>query len=217
MNKSTKKIVMTGMFSALAYALTCLGNLIPIKVAGFLDYDPKDIIIVIAGFIVGPIPTIIISTITALLELITISTTGPIGFLMNIISSCAFALPASVIYHKKRTFSGAVIGLCTGVVSMTVTMVLWNYLITPLYMGIDRSVVVGMLATVFLPFNLIKGALNASLAMLLYKPVVKAMRGARLLDSSEGKKGNVKVLLIVVCVLLVSACVLGLLVMGGII
>jgi len=53
--------------------------------------------------------------------------------------------------------------------------------------------------------------------MLLYKPVVKAMRGARLLDSSEGKKGNVKVLLIVVCVLLVSACVLGLLVMGGII
>lgn len=217
MNKSTKKIVMTGMFSALAYALTCLGNLIPIKVAGFLDYDPKDIIIVIAGFIVGPIPTIIISTITALLELITISTTGPIGFLMNIISSCAFALPASVIYHKKRTFSGAVIGLCTGVVSMTVTMVLWNYLITPLYMGIDRSVVAGMLATVFLPFNLIKGALNASLAMLLYKPVVKAMRGARLLDSSEGKKGNVKVLLIVVCVLLVSACVLGLLVMGGII
>ena len=217
MNKSTKKIVMTGMFSALAYALTCLGNLIPIKVAGFLDYDPKDIIIVIAGFIVGPIPTIIISTITALLELITISTTGPIGFLMNIISSCAFALPASVIYHKKRTFSGAVIGLCTGVVSMAVTMVLWNYLITPLYMGIDRSVVVGMLATVFLPFNLIKGALNASLAMLLYKPVVKAMRGARLLDSSEGKKGNVKVLLIVVCVLLVSACVLGLLVMGGII
>ena len=217
MNKSTKKIVMTGMFSALAYALTCLGNLIPIKVAGFLDYDPKDIIIVIAGFIVGPVPTIIISTITALLELITISTTGPIGFLMNIISSCAFALPASVIYHKKRTFSGAVIGLCTGVVSMAVTMVLWNYLITPLYMGIDRSVVAGMLATVFLPFNLIKGALNASLAMLLYKPVVKAMRGARLLDSSEGKKGNVKVLLIVVCVLLVSACVLGLLVMGGII
>ncbi len=217
MNKSTKKIVMTGMFSALAYALTCLGNLIPIKVAGFLDYDPKDIIIVIAGFIVGPIPTIIISTITALLELITISTTGPIGFLMNIISSCAFALPASVIYHKKRTFSGAVIGLCTGVVSMAVTMVLWNYLITPLYMGIDRSVVAGMLATVFLPFNLIKGALNASLAMLLYKPVVKAMRGARLLDSSEGKKGNVKVLLIVVCVLLVSACVLGLLIMGGII
>lgn len=217
MNKSTKKIVMTGMFSALAYALTCLGNLIPIKVAGFLDYDPKDIIIVIAGFIVGPIPTIIISVITALLELITISTTGPIGFLMNIISSCAFALPASVIYHKKRTFSGAVIGLCTGVVSMAVTMVLWNYLITPLYMGIDRSIVAGMLATVFLPFNLIKGALNASLAMLLYKPVVKAMRGARLLDSSEGKKGNVKGLLIVVCVLLVSACVLGLLVMGGII
>lgn len=217
MNKSTKRIVMTGMFSALAYALTCLGNLIPIKVAGFLDYDPKDIIIVIAGFILGPVSTIIISVITALLELISISGTGPIGFLMNIISSCAFAVPASVIYQKRRTFGGAIIGLCVGVVSMAVTMVLWNYLITPLYMHVDRSVVAGMLASVFLPFNLIKGALNASLAMLLYKPVVKAMRGARLLDGAQGKKSDVKVLLIVVCVLIVSACVLGLLVMGGII
>lgn len=217
MNKSTKKIVMTGMFSALAYALTCLGNLIPIKVAGFLDYDPKDIIIVIAGFILGPVPTIIISVITALLELISISGTGPIGFLMNVISSCAFALPASVIYHKKRTFSGAIIGLCTGVLSMAVIMVLWNYLITPLYMNVARSVVAGMLLSVFLPFNLIKGALNASLAMLLYKPVVKAMRGARLLEGSQGKKNDIKVILIVVCIMVVSACVLGLLVMGGVI
>ena len=177
MNQTTKKIVMIGMFSALAFALTCLGNLIPIKVAGFLDYDPKDIIIVIAGFIMGPIPTLIISLITALLELITISTTGPIGFLMNVISSCAFAVPASVIYQKNRTFKGAVIGLCTGVLAMCATMVLWNYLVTPLYMHIDRGAVAKMLPTVFLPFNLIKGSLNAALAMLLYKPIVKAMRG----------------------------------------
>ncbi len=217
MNQTTKKIVMIGMLSALAFALTCLGNLIPIKVAGFLDYDPKDIIIVIAGFILGPIPTLIISLITALLELITISATGPIGFLMNVISSCAFAVPASVIYQRKRTFKGAVIGLCVGVVAMSATMILWNYLITPIYMHIDRGVVAKMLPTVFLPFNLIKGSLNASLAMLLYKPIVKAMRGARLLEGTGSKKSDTKVLLIVVCAMVVAVCVLGLLIMGGII
>ncbi len=217
MNQTTKKIVMIGMLSALAFALTCIGNLIPIKVAGFLDYDPKDIIIVIAGFIVGPIPTLIISLITALLELITISATGPIGFLMNVISSCAFAVPASVIYQRKRTFAGAVIGLCVGVVAMTATMMLWNYLVTPLYMNIERAVVAKMLPSVFLPFNLIKGSLNASLAMLLYKPIVKAMRSARLLEGAESKRADTKVLLIVVCAMVIAVCVLGLLVMGGII
>ena len=214
----TRKIVMIGMLSALAFVLTCLGNLIPIKVAGFLDYDPKDIIIVIAGFILGPVPAMIISLVVSLLELITpVSGTGPIGFVMNVISSCAFALPASVIYQKRRTFGGAILGLCVGVASMALTMVLWNYLITPLYMHVDRSFVAGMLLNTFLPFNLIKGSLNASLAMLLYKPLVKAMRGARLLDSAQGKKSDTKVLLIVVCVMVAAVCVLGLLVMGGVI
>ena len=38
-------------------------------------------------------------------------------------------------------------------------MLLWNYLITPIYMGMDREeIVVPMLIPVFLPFNLVKAA-----------------------------------------------------------
>ncbi len=217
MKFDTRRIVMIGVFSALAFVMTCLGNLIPIKVAGFLDYDPKDIIIVIAGFILGPVSALIITVITALLELITISTTGIIGFAMNIISSAFFACTASIIYQKRRTFSGAIIGIISGVLAMCVAMMLWNYLITPLYMTVTREAVAKMLPTVFLPFNLVKGSLNASLAMLLYKPVVRAMRGARLLDRVEAKKSDVKVLLIVSCVMVIAICVLGLLILGGVI
>lgn len=219
----TKKIVMIGVFSALAFVMTCLGNLIPIKVAGFLDYDPKDILIVIAGFILGPASALIISVITALIELITISTTGPIGLVMNIISSAFFACTASVIYQKKRTFAGAIIALLCGVVAMCLSMMLWNYLITPLYMTspngelVSREFVASLLPTVFLPFNLIKGTLNASFAMLLYKPVVNAMRSAHLLERVEGKKSDTKILLIVGCVVLIAICILGLLILGGVI
>ncbi len=218
MKSNTRKIVMIGMLSALAFVLTCLGNLIPIKVAGFLDYDPKDIIIVIAGFILGPISAIIITIITALLELVTISTTGIIGFVMNVISSAFFAVTASLIYQKKRTLSGAIIGLICGVVAMCLAMMLWNYLITPLYMaGTSREMIAKMLPTVFLPFNLIKGSANAALAMLLYKPVVNAMRRARLLDKIESKKSETKALLIIACAVIVVICVLSFLVLGGVI
>ncbi len=216
----TKRLVMIGVMSALAFALTCIGNLIPIKVSGFLDYDPKDIIIVVAGFILGPISALAITLVTATLEAITISQTGPIGFLMNVISTSFFVVPATLIYQKKRTLLGAVVGLCVGVLSMCVAMMIWNYLITPLYMvGTTREMVAEMIPTVFLPFNLIKGTANASLAMLSYKPLVNALRKSNMLESidGQGKRAERKILLIIVSGCIFAVCVLGFLVMGGVI
>jgi hypothetical protein len=75
---------------------------------------------------------------------------------------------------------------------MAVAMLLWNYIITPFYMGVPRATVAGMLMTVFLPFNLIKGGINAGLTLLLYKPVVGALRKAHLAEpsSSGAQKGT---------------------------
>ena len=42
-----------------------------------------------------------------------------------------------------------------------------------------------MLPTVFLPFNLVKGGLNMAVTLLLYKPVVTALRKARLVPDSQ--------------------------------
>lgn len=58
---------------------------------------------------------------------------------------------------------------------MVLVMMLWNYLVAPLYMGIPREEVVKLLLPAFLPFNLIKGGLNAAITMLLYKPVVSVL------------------------------------------
>ncbi|MBQ7090989.1 MAG: ECF transporter S component, partial [Clostridia bacterium] len=155
------------------------------NVAGFLSYDPKDAIVAIGSFIFGPLASVVITVIVSFVEFISISGTGPIGLLMNIISTCAFALPAAVIYKKKHSMGGAIIGLSVGVIFMTACMVLWNYLITPYYMDVPRAVVVDMLLPTFAPFNLIKGGLNMGLTLLLYKPIVSALRRARLVPQGE--------------------------------
>jgi len=105
-----------------------------------------------------------------------VSGTGPVGLLMNMLSTCSLAFTASLIYSKRRTIAGAVTGLAAGVIIMVVCMILWNYIITPLYMGVPRAVVVNMLIPVFLPFNLLKGIYNAAITMLVYKQLSKILR-----------------------------------------
>ena len=117
----------------------------------------------------------------------TVSETGWIGAVMNLVSTCSFACVAALIYKKKHTLKGAVIGLLAGVVCMVIVMILWNYLLTPIYMGYPREAVVPMLPTVFLPFNLLKGGLNAAITMLIYKPVVITLRKADLIPASSAK------------------------------
>lgn len=181
---STKYITTVGMFCAIAYVAMLIGDIVP-KISGFLSYDPKDAVIAIAGFIFGPLACVFISVIVSLIEMLTVSTTGPYGLLMNIISTCAFTVPAAWFYRKRRTHRGAVTGLAIGTVFMVACMIVWNYIITPFYMGVAREQVAAMLVPVFLPFNLIKGGINAGLTLLLYKPVVDTLRRAKLVEPSQ--------------------------------
>lgn len=188
-SQTTHKIVVTAMLIAVSYIAALLSQLIP-PVAGFLSYDPKDAVVAIGGFLYGPMTAVVISVITSLIEMVTLSTTGVYGLIMNVISTCAFVVPAALLYKKLHNMKGAIGGLVLGMVAMTVSMLLWNYIITPMYMGVDRSVVVGMLPTVFLPFNLIKSGINTGLTMVLYKPLVTALRRANLVPAHEGKSGG---------------------------
>ncbi len=181
---STRYMTAVAMFAAVSFVAVLVSKVIP-NVAGFLSYEPKDAVIVIAGLLYGPMTSVLISVIVSFIEMITISTTGPYGLLMNVVSTCAFAVPAAWYYQKHRTQKDAVIGLAFGMITMAVAMLLWNYIITPFYMGVPRETVAGMLMTVFLPFNLIKGGINAGLTLLLYKPVVGALRKAHLAEPSS--------------------------------
>lgn len=215
---NAKKLAVMAMLCAIAYVVMFTLR-IPVK---FLTYEPKDSIITIGGFMLGPLAAAAMSIVVAFLEMITVSDSGPIGMLMNVMAACAFSCTASFIYLRKRTMKGAVIGLSAGVFAMTAIMLLWNYLITPYYMGGDiaeaRQTVVGMMVTLLLPFNLLKAVGNMALVMLLYKPVVTAVRKAGLLPPSEGgKAAKLDPFFIVAAIVLLVTCILLFLVLKGVI
>ena len=147
--------------------------------------------------------------------MVTVTDTGLIGFVMNVLSTCAFACVASAIYSRKRDMVGAVLGLLAGLVTMTAVMLLWNYLITPLYLHVTREQVAAMLLPVFMPFNLVKAAMNAAVTLLLYKPLVGALRKAKLLPETKTGKGSVKWGVILPALFVLVTCVLLVLVLSG--
>lgn len=215
MNDNIKRICTLGMLSAIAYLVV---SLIRIPVVMFLSYEPKDVVITIGGLIYGPAAAMIISVVVSLIEMITISETGIWGLIMNILSTCAFACTAAAIYKRKRSMTGAVVGLLVGVVLMVGIMLLWNYLVTPIYLGYPREEVALLLPSVFLPFNLFKGGLNAAITLLLYKPVVTALRKASLIEPAASAQTRRKGLgLLPVALLILITSVLVLLVMKGVI
>ena len=176
MKSRTRTIAATGTLCALAYAAAAAGR-VPLVL--FLKYDPKDIVIAVGGFAFGPSASFAIALAVSLAELFTISETGLWGLLMNVISSCSFACTASLLYKRRRTALGAATGLLCGWGCMVCVMLFWNYLVAPIYMGCSRQAAAQLLLPVFLPFNLIKGGLNAAITMLLYKPLAAALRRAR--------------------------------------
>ena len=178
----TRKLALLGMFSALAFVVMMVGR---IPIVMWLKYDPKDVVIAFAGLLFGPVSSLAVSLVVSAVEMVTVSDTGVIGFIMNVLSTCSFVCTAAFVYSRRRTLGGAVLGLVSGVLLMTAAMLLWNYLITPLYMNQPREAVAPLLIPMFLPFNLFKGSLNAALTLLLYKPVVRALRRAKLIEREE--------------------------------
>ena len=197
-----KTVTSLGMLTAVAYVTMLLSKMLP-QVYGFLQLDVQATAITIGGFLFGPLSAAIISIVVALVEMFTVSDTGPIGLVMNVLATCSFCCTASWVYKRNHTKKGAVLGLSAGLVVMVIVMLLWNYLITPIYMTVNgelvtRAQVAAMLPTLFLPFNLAKGGMNMAATLLLYKPVVTALRASGLVppsQSAEVKKFNLGFLL----------------------
>ena len=71
-----------------------------------------------------------------------------------------------------------------------------------------------------LPFNLLKGGLNTALTLLIYKPVVRALRRANLIEPQKEAAPQIarsrKIGLTLVSLLLLLTCVFFVLVLKGI-
>lgn len=182
----TKTLVTMAMLTALAYAVMSVCKIIP-KVGGFLSLDAIDAVIGVGGFLFGPAAAVMMIVVEALIEAVTLSTTGWYGFVMNVLSTVLLICPAVLVYRRKGKTSGAVIGLAVGVAFRLLGMIVFNYIVTPMYFGMPRASVVDLMPMIAV-FNLVKGVLNAALLMVIYPPVSAVLRRAGLVAPSAARE-----------------------------
>lgn len=200
----TKKLTVLAMFVAMAYL--CL-FVFRFKVQ-FLSLEIKDVFITICGFIFGPLTAVGVAFVEALLEMVTLSDTGIYGAVMNFAGSAAFAGTASLIYKYRKNLMGALVGLVTAILLMSGIMIILNILITPFYMKAPRDVVISMIPTLLLPFNLIKGSLNSAFVFLIYKPLSEALKGIGMLPKTNEFKFDKRSVIITIASLIIIVIII---------
>ena len=82
---TVKTVTSLAMLVALTYLAMLISNMLP-KVSGFLQMEIKGTVIAIGGFLFGPLSAAVISIVVAFIEMFTISDTGIIGCVMNLLA-----------------------------------------------------------------------------------------------------------------------------------
>lgn len=212
-----KKIVATGVFAAFAY-ICCV--LFHFRVS-FLSFELKDSVMAVGAMSLGPIAGGAMVVIVCLVELVTISSTGVYGLVMNLLSSLTYVCVGSAIYHRHRTMRGAITGTVVASVAMVLVMIGANCVITPAYMHVETAEVIALIPTLLLPFNVTKTLFNSAVVFLLYKPVTNALVSAGFLpkrasasveavhtEPSADVKRRRRILVPVLSAVIVVACLL---------
>jgi riboflavin transporter FmnP len=191
---SPKYITTVAISAALAGLLMLLEIPLLFLAPSFYKVDLSELPVLICSFYLGPVAGVLTEFLKILIKLLfKSSTTAFVGELANFAVGCALVLPASMIYHFRRTKRTAIGGLAVGTAVMTVFGSLFNavYLLPafaemfhmPLEAIVDmgakiHSGITGVTSFVLLavaPLNLLKGVVVSVLSMLLYKRVEQIM------------------------------------------
>ena len=193
----THKIAVTAMLSAAATVLMFLEFPIPFLIPSFVELDFSELPALLAAFSLGPVSGAVVCLVKNVIKGLLFSGTGGVGEMCNFLLGVCFVIPAGVIYHYRKTRTGALIGALVGAAIMAVCSVPVNYFISyPVYtvfLPIDAIIsmyqeivqrfgdffhaswqVNGLLSCLIIfnaPFTLLKGLLDMALCFLVYKPL----------------------------------------------
>lgn len=193
---TTRKIAMTGMFSAVAGILMLFEVAVPFAPA-FYGIDLSELPVLLCGFAFGPVAGVLTEFVKIIIKLVFKPTsTAFVGELANFCVGCSMILPATIIYHIKKKKIAAIIGSVAGTMAMTVFGTLFNavYLLPTfavMYnMPLDALVGMGtainanvtdvftFVAFCVAPLNLLKGAGVSILTFVLYKPLSPILKAS---------------------------------------
>lgn len=172
------RLCIMAMLTAVSVVLVTTIHMPLIPSAGFLEYDPADIPVLIGGMMLGPIHGIIILLVASAIQAMTVSSAnGIIGFLMHFIASSALVLVVSLIYRKRKTVLSLIIGLIAGSIAMTAVMIPLNIIFIPLlFPAVTTETVIGMLIPAIIPFNLLKAGINSVITFAVFTPISHVLK-----------------------------------------
>ena len=176
---TTKNVAGMAIFAALSFVIYLLE--IPIFAgtpASFLELDFSNVFVMLAGFMYGPIPAVIITVIKETIH-IAVGSTGGVGELANIIITISYVLLPSILYYYKKGFLTVILSLLGACAIQVVTSLLVNkYINFPFFTGsapfVPTEISDGLYSSLWvyvLAFNAIKSVAISVVTILLYKKV----------------------------------------------
>lgn len=135
----------------------------------WLKYDASAMPAMVCGFAFGAGGGLAVGIAGAIIHGILMADFS--GAVMNILVVIGFVVPAAIIYRKGRTFPRAIVGLVASVICAVIMAIIGNLVITPAYLGVPLDAVVAMILPILVPFNLLKGIINAVLTLAVYKSI----------------------------------------------
>ena len=194
---SAKRMTQIAMLSAAATILMYFEVPLPFA-PPFYKIDFSEVPVLVGAFAIGPMAGVLIELVKVMLHaLIKGSASAGIGTLANFLIGACMVVPAGLVYKKKHTKKGALIGLSLGTAAMTVGGCFLNaYVLLPFYakaFGMPIEALIGMgtkvnasikdMMTFVLfavaPFNLVKGICVSLVVLIIYKSLSPIFKMAR--------------------------------------
>ncbi len=165
---STRNLVVLAMLVSLSYVVSLFE--FPIFPATpYLKLDFGNVLLLLSGFIFGPVAGVLACIAKELLSLIGTSSGGA-GQVANMIMSIAYIIVPSIVYCYKKGLKTVIITLCIACLLGTVTALLANrFIVFPLYMKDAAPAVFRDAFWYVLAFNLIKTLSVSIITIPLYK------------------------------------------------
>ncbi len=185
-NKFVTRVAIFGAISTILYVVPIFQFSVPF-IPSFLEFHFDEIPAFIASFAYGPLTGFFIILVKTIIKL-PMTSTLCVGELADFIYSVVFIIPAALIYQKRRKFSGALIGIMSGMfLQLIVSFFVTVFAMVPFYMyvmGFSSEALMAMCQAAnpaitnlnfdlglyaILPFNAIKDAIVVVITLIVYK------------------------------------------------